>query len=88
MPLPLRFNFPNDPLAETLYPEELESVSAIHYLRTDRFDRHEIFASPDEFAQFLELPLDGANRLFRKAVRRLLGDRYPFVEPATLSPPS
>jgi hypothetical protein len=85
LPLPLRFNFPNDPLAEKLYPEELDAVRAIHYLRTDRFDRHRIFASPDEYARFLELPLDGANRSFRDAVGRLLGERYPFGEQAGLT---
>jgi hypothetical protein len=79
MPLPMRFNFPNDRLAETLYPEELESVRAIHYLRTDRFDRHRIFASADAFAQFLELRLEGANRLLQDAVRRLFGEAYPFA---------
>jgi hypothetical protein len=85
LPLPMRFNFPNDPLAETLYPEELESVRAIHYLRTDRFDRHGIFASSDAFAQFLDLPLEGANRLLQDAVRGLFGEGYPFAEPAVLS---
>jgi hypothetical protein len=88
LPLPMRFNFPNDPLATSLYPEELDAVRAIHYLRTDQFDRHRIFASPDAFAHFLELPLDGANRSFRDAVRRLIGDRYPFADPSVLSPAS
>jgi hypothetical protein len=85
LPLPMRFNFPNDPLAEALYPEELESVRAIHYLRTDRFDRHSIFASADAFAEFLDLPLEGANRSLQDAVRRLFGEGYPFAEPAALS---
>jgi hypothetical protein len=82
LPLPMRFNFPNDAIAEQLYPEELDAVKAFHYLRTDRFDRHVIFASPDEYARFLKLPLSGVNRSFQDAVRRLLGDRYPFGEPA------
>ncbi len=85
LPLPMRFNFPNDPVAEALYPEELDSLRAIHYLRTDRFDRHRIFASADAFAQFLELPLEGANRSLQDAVRRLFGEGYPFAEPAALS---
>jgi len=85
LPLPMRFNFPNDPIAETLYPEELDSVRAIHYLRTDRFDRHRIFASSDAYAQFLELPLDGANRALQDAVRRLFGEGYPFAGSAELS---
>jgi hypothetical protein len=88
LPLPMRFNFPNDPLATALYPEELEAVRAIHYLRTDRFDRHRIFTSADSFARFLELPLEGANQSFRDAVRRLLGERYPFADPSVFSPAS
>jgi len=88
LPLPMRFNFPNDPVAETLYPEELESVRAIHYLRTDQFDRHRIFASADAYAQFLELPLEGANRSLQDAVRRVFGERYPFAEPSETQPPS
>ena len=85
LPLPLRFNFPNDSVAETLYPEELDAVKAIHYLRTDRFDRHAIFTSSDEYRHFLELPLEGVNGSFQDAVRRLLGERYPFVESSAVS---
>ena len=85
LPLPMRFNFPNDPLAETLYPEELESVRAIHYLRTDRFDRHRIFASADAFAQFLGFRSRALTARSRTRCAGSSATGYPFAEPAALS---
>jgi hypothetical protein len=78
--LPMRYNFPNDPLADELYSEELRFAKAIHYLRTEQFDRHRIFVSDEEYARFLDLPLAGSNRIFQDAVRRMLGPSYPFQE--------
>lgn len=77
--LPMRYNYPNDPAALALHPGELEQAVVFHYLRTAAFDRHRIFASADEYERFLALDLDGANRAFQDAVRRLLGERYPFA---------
>lgn len=77
--LPMRFNFPNDPRAEEIYPEELADVAIFHYLRTSLFDRREIFTSAELYAAFLDLPLTGVNALFRQAVRRILGPDYPFA---------
>jgi hypothetical protein len=79
--LPMRFNFPNDPLAEQMYPAELENARLFHYLRTDEFDRQRIFADADEYAAFLNLSLTGVNARFRAHARRLLGDAYPFAPP-------
>ena len=31
--LPMRYNFPNDPIADTRYPEELTDVRILHFLR-------------------------------------------------------
>jgi len=76
--LPMRYNFPNDPRAERLFPGELEHATVIHYLRTTCFDRHEIFARPEAYATFLALPLSGANLVFRNAVVETLGAAYPF----------
>ncbi len=76
--LPMRYNFPNDPLADSMYPEELASASVIHYLRTERFDRHRIFASPSAFREFLELPLVGSDRVFQRRVTEITGGHYPF----------
>lgn len=80
--LPMRFNFPNDPLAEKRYPDELANAVLFHYLRTEIFDRHRIFTTPDEYLRFLAMPLTGADAAFQAAVRRLLGDQYPFAAKA------
>jgi hypothetical protein len=77
--LPMRYNFPNDSLAETMYPDELSHVTVFHYLRTDKYDRHRIFASARAYAAFLSLPLTGVDLSFQNAVRRVVGSDYPFV---------
>ena len=76
--LGLRYNFPNDPVADKLHPKELEDVRLIHYLRTDKFDRHAIFATEDAFNDFLSLKLDGSNKFFQDHIRKLTNGRYPF----------
>ncbi len=77
--LPMRYNFPNDELAEARYPEELDNVCIFHYLRTHAFDRQKIFASVSAYHEFLELPLTGANKVFQSCVSRLIGSEYPFA---------
>lgn len=76
--LPMRFNFPNDPMAMRQYPDDASTVVIHHYLRTDHFNRHRIFASRTAFDDFLALPLEGPNLVFQDAVRRLCSGRYPF----------
>jgi hypothetical protein len=76
--LPIRYNFPNDALAETMYPSELQNVAIVHYLRTTDFDRHEIFARPEAYSALLQQPLSGASQVFRDAVGLTLGQHYPF----------
>lgn len=76
--LPMRYNFPNYPLADRMYPDELAHAAIIHYLWTGRFDRHRIFTSADEYAAFLALDLSGSNGAFRDAVEKALGRDYPF----------
>jgi len=78
--LPMRYNFPNDAIAEQLYPDELAQVRIFHYLRTDTFDRQRIFVSAAEYGRFLSLPLSGSNLLFQRYVRSLIGVDYPFGE--------
>src|SRR5690606_21989617 len=51
--LPMRYNYPNDKIADSLYPEELEKIIVMHYLRTGKFDRHSIFSDEESFNQFL-----------------------------------
>lgn len=74
----MRYNFPNDELAEALYAESLQDVRVIHYLRTQRFDRQQIFASAEGFDSFLKLNLRGSNKVFQDHVRILTDSRYPF----------
>jgi hypothetical protein len=76
--LPMRYNFPNDAIAEQLYPDELAQVRIFHYLRTDIFDRQRIFASAAEYGRFLTLPLSGSNRSFQRHVSAVIGVEYPF----------
>jgi len=78
--LPMRFNFPNDPNADRLHPEELENVVLLHYLRHTKFDRGTIFASRDSFDKFLAIPHVGSDRVFHDHVRRTTGGVYPFGE--------
>lgn len=76
--LPMRYNYPNDPIADHLYPEELQDIKLLHYLRTRHFDRQAIFASESEFHRFIDLDLAGSNRVFQDRVLELTGDIYPF----------
>jgi hypothetical protein len=78
-PLPMRFNYPNDPDADVRYPDELAQVLVMHYLRTTHFDRHRIFATEQDFDAFLALPLVGSNAVFQAFVARVTGGRYPFA---------
>ena len=77
--LPMRYNLPNDPVAERMYPQELEHVAIFHYLRTAVFDRHLIFLNQEHYQQFLSLQARGVNRRFQEAIRRIVGDVYPFA---------
>ncbi len=76
--LPMRYNFPNDPIADAKYPGELDNVIVIHYLRTNHFDRHQIFASADNFYKFLSLDLTGSNLIFQNYVNSVTNGVYPF----------
>jgi len=76
--LPMRYNFPNDPRAEQMFPEELLHLKLIHYLRRDHFDRHLIFSNADEFNLFMELDLEGSNRVFQEHIKTITHESYPF----------
>jgi Glycosyltransferase 61 len=79
--LPLRFNFPNLPVAVDQHPEELASAVVFHYLNEDQVDRQKIFRWRETYAVFLERPLHPANARFRDSVRVLFGEEYPFEHP-------
>ena len=74
----IKYNFPNDVIAETLYPNDLRDIRVIHYLRTHHFDRQKIFTSPEEFECFLRLGLSDSEKILQDHVRLLTGSRYPF----------
>ncbi len=76
--LPLRYNFPNDPLAERIHPDEADNIVLLHYMRTSAFHRHRVFAEVTAFDAFMQMPLDGPNGVFRNTVRRATGGRFPF----------
>ncbi|GAB4515347.1 MAG: hypothetical protein OHK0046_18680 [Anaerolineae bacterium] len=76
--LPLKYNFPNDRTAEAMYPADMQDIRVLHYLRTERFNRQEIFAAPDAFEHFLALELQGSEAIFQAHVRQLTGGHYPF----------
>jgi hypothetical protein len=78
-PLPMRYNFPNDPIAESMYPEEMAQAAVFHYLRTEAFDRGTIFLTAEHYRVFLALRVHGVNRRFQDAVRTIVGDEYPFT---------
>jgi hypothetical protein len=86
--LPMRFNFPNDRTADRLYPQELDQVILIHYLRHSAFDRHRIFAERAAFEEFLSLDLAGSDRTFRDHVLKVTGGVYPFGAESLPSSPT
>jgi hypothetical protein len=76
--LPMRYNFPNDERFDDRYPEELQEVVLIHYLRTRLFDRHQIFTDQAQFKRFMALSLEGSNAAFQQRILELTGGEYPF----------
>lgn len=79
--LPLRFNFPNDRIADKLHPDDLAEVVLLHYLRTSRFDRHLVFAEKDAFDAFISRVLIGSDRVFQEHVWRITRGKFPFSAP-------
>jgi hypothetical protein len=76
--LPIRYNFPNDPVAERLYPLDARNVVIHHYLRTAHLDRQRIFTSRVTFEAFASLSLEGPDQRFQTDVCRAFEFRYPF----------
>ena len=76
----MRYNFPNDELADTMYPGEMENIKFFHYLRTHEFDRHKIFSDEEYFDVFMNKGMKGSNEIFRRRVHELTQGRYPFGE--------
>jgi hypothetical protein len=80
--LPLRYNFPNDSVADQQYPEEIPQARVIHFLRGTYFNRRWVFARQDLFERFLSRTVEGSNLELQTHLRRITGGVYPFKEPA------
>ncbi len=76
--LPIVYNFPNEPRADALYPDEIDRIVVLHYMNTTHFDRHRVFADAASFDEFLGLALRGSNGAFQRHVRLVTGGTYPF----------
>jgi hypothetical protein len=70
--LPVRYNFPNDPLYDENYPDELSQVSVLHYLRKEIIDKDTDFANPESCARLIaRSDLRGSNELLRARLAEL-----------------
>jgi hypothetical protein len=71
--LELRYNFPNDPLFDMAYPEDLHDVRILHYLRTEVVNRNDDFSSIEALKKLVARPdLTGSNEILRTTLKRLL----------------
>ena len=67
--IPIRFNFPNQIGFEQKFKQDADSISVLHYLRTDVVDRDQIFASKETIEAFIERQdLVGSNEELRSRV--------------------
>jgi len=67
--IPIRFNFPNQVSFEHRFKKDAESISVLHYLRTDVVDRDQIFASRENIEAFIRRRnLDGSNEALRSRI--------------------
>lgn len=76
--LPMRYNYPNDKVADSIHHEEIDEIILLHYLRTDHYDRHKILTNQDEFGKFINLNLDGSDKVFQQQVISTTNGKYPF----------
>ncbi|MFW2542763.1 hypothetical protein ACN2XU_08985 [Primorskyibacter sp. 2E107] len=77
-PMPMRWNFPNDEIAEARYPEEAANIGLLHYLRPLPCSRSDVFADRDVFEGYMEETLNGTNAVFQAWVRDVTGGVFPF----------
>lgn len=75
--LPLRYNFPNDPQFDRNYPQELEQIRILHYLRGEIVHRERDFADLRSVAALMaRTDLAGSNAILRETIAAL----YPLVK--------
>ncbi len=83
--LPLRYNFPNDPRFDKEYPNELNDVRILHYLRCEIVHREKDFDNLEKVAALVRRSdLTGSNEVLRQSLEKL----FPIVaaEEATTEP--
>ena len=76
--LPMRYNYPNHPGFDERYPEELNDIRVLHYLKVQAkvVDRKKDFATLASVAALIQRPnLRGSNEIFRRRIEEL----YPVV---------
>ncbi len=72
--LDLRYNFPNDPLFEQSFPQDLADIRILHYLRLDEIQRDAIWETPETLAAFLaHRDLRPSNEALRSRIQFLTG---------------
>lgn len=71
--LPLRFNFPNEPVFDVKLAQELSDVRFLHVMRTEIVHRDESFKTLDTVAHLVSRKdLTGSNEAFRRKIAQLL----------------
>lgn len=71
-PVPVRYNFPNDPGFDAAYPEELPHIVFLHYLRTQVIDKFADFSSREALHGLLgRTDLSGSNVVLRNRLAEL-----------------
>lgn len=84
IPLPMRFNFPNQGEFEEHYPEELRDVRALHYLRETHISRTRDFESVASLRRLVQRDdLSGSHEILRRAIAANLH----MLEPPPLGSP-
>lgn len=66
-----RYNFPNDPLFDRAYPQDLADIRVLHYLRPGIIHRERDLASLDAIRALVgRTDLTGSNEIFRSLIER------------------
>jgi hypothetical protein len=78
----IRYNFPNDPLFEAAYPEQVPDIRLLHFLRcTEQVDKSQDFSDSERYQALLgRKGLSGSNALLQDRLRALgpyPGDPWP-----------